>query len=111
MEKKFWIAYKGNKRFLRIVCTYSHEYSYEKAKYTDNSLHDFLKELFESGQLKNTTIFIAADHGFQLMGIYKIMNSKDFHETNLPLFFLIVPDKKNYTYEQQYREMIKINRL
>jgi hypothetical protein len=40
------------------------------------------------------------------------MNSKDFPiETNLPLFFLIVPDKKNYTYEQQYREMIKINRL
>ena len=106
--KKFWIAYKGNKRFLRIVCTYSHEYSYEKAKYTDNSLHDFLKELFENDQLKNTTIFIAADHGFQLMGIYKIMNSKDFPiETNLPLFFLIVPDKKNYTYEQQYREIIK----
>ena len=106
--KKFWIAYKGNKRFLRVVCTYSHEYSYEKAKYTDDSLHDFLKELFESDQLKNTTIFIAADHGFQLMGIYKIMNSKDFHiETNLPLFFLIVPDKKNYTYEQQYREIIK----
>jgi hypothetical protein len=23
--KKFWIAYKNNKRFLRIVCTYSHE--------------------------------------------------------------------------------------
>ena len=106
--KKFWKAYKGNKRFLRIVCTYSHEYSYEKAKYTDNSLHDFLKELFENDQLKNTTIFIAADHGFQLMGIYKIMNSKDFPiETNLPLFFLIVPDKKNYTYEQQYREIIK----
>lgn len=107
-SKKFWKAYKNNKRFLRIVCTYSHEYSYEKAKYSDDSLHDFLKELFETDQLKNTTIFIAADHGFFLMGIYKIMNSKDFiFETNLPLLFLIVPDKKNITYAQQYSEIIK----
>ena len=46
---------------------------------------------------------------FNLWGyIYKIMNSKDFNiETNLPLFFLIVPDKKNFTYEQQYSEIIK----
>ena len=106
--KKFWNIYKNNKRFLRIVSTYSHEYSYEKAKYTDNSLYDFLKELFETNQLKNTTIFIAADHGFQLMGIYKIINSKDFPiEGNLPFFFLIVPDNKNFTYEQQYSEIIK----
>ena len=106
--QKFWTTYKSNKRFLRIVCTYSHEYSYEKAKYTDNSLYDFLKELFGNNQLKNTTIFIAADHGFFLMGIYKILNSNDFPiETNLPLFILIVPDKKNITYEQQYSEIIK----
>ena len=106
--KKFWTIYKSNKRFLRIVCTYSHEYSYEKAKYTDNSLYDFLKELFETNLLKNTKIFIAADHGFFLMGIYKVMNSKDFPiETNLPLFILIVPDKKNITYEQQYSEILK----
>ena len=42
------------------------------------------------------------------MGIYKIINSKDFYiETNLPLFFLIVPDKKDISYEQQYSEIIK----
>lgn len=106
--KKFWETYKNNKRFLRIVCTYSHEYSYEKAKYTDESLYYFLKELFETNLLKYTTIFIAADHGFFLMGIYKILNSKEFNiETNLPFFFLIVPDKKNITYNQQYSEIIK----
>lgn len=106
--KKFWITYKNNKRFLRVVCTYSHEYSYEKAKYSDDSLHNFLKELFETDLLKNTTIFIAADHGFFLMGVYKILNSKDFTiETNLPLLFLIVSDKKNIAYEQQYSEIIK----
>ena len=106
--KKFWSIYKNNKRFLRIVCTYAHEYSYEKSKYTDNSLHDFLKELFETNQLQNTTVFIAADHGFFLMGIYKIIKSKDFSiERDLPFLFLIVPDKRNITYEQQYSEIIK----
>ena len=33
--KKFWTAYKNNKKFLRIVNTYAHEYSGEKVKYTD----------------------------------------------------------------------------
>ena len=106
--KQFWSVYKDNKRFLRITNTYPHEYSYEKAKYTDDLLYNFLKELFETDQLKNTTIFIAGDHGFALMGIYKILKAKDFPiESGLPLFILIVPDKKNITYEEQYSEIIK----
>ena len=106
--KQFWSVYKDNKRFLRITNTYPHEYSYEKAKYTDDLLYNFLKELFETDQLKNTSIFIAGDHGFALMGIYKILKAKDFPiESGLPLFILIVPDKKNITYEEQYSEIIK----
>ena len=67
-----------------------------------------MKELFETDQLKNTTIFLAADHGFFLMGVYKIINSKDFPiETGLPFLFVIVPDKINITYEKQYSEIIK----
>ena len=89
--KKFWSIYKNNKRFLRIVCTYAHEYSYEKSKYTDNSLHDFLKELFETNQLQNTTIFIAADHGFFLMGIYFLQISCPFNvEIVSPSFNLLI---------------------
>ena len=106
--KKFWETYKNNKRFLRIVNTYAHDYSSEKSKYTDESTYNFLKELFETDQLKNTTVFIAADHGFALMGIYKILGSNDYPiEYSLPLFILIVPDKKNTKYEQQYSEILK----
>ena len=43
--KQFWKAYKTNKRFLRIVNTYAHEYSGEKSKYTDDAIYNFLKEL------------------------------------------------------------------
>ena len=42
-SKQFWIKYKDNNRFLRIVNTYAHEYSGEKSKYADNALNDILK--------------------------------------------------------------------
>jgi hypothetical protein len=106
--RKFWNEYKTNKRFLRIVNTYAHDYIGEKSKYTDDSLHNFLNELYSSNELKDTIVFIAGDHGFALMGIYEIFNSDDYKiEYSLPVFFLLVPDKKNYTYFQQYSEIIK----
>ena len=105
---KFWKIYKNNKRFLRIVNTYAHEYIGEKSKYADESLFNFLNSLFISNQLKNATVFIAGDHGFALMGIYKIINSADYNiEYHLPVFIIIVPDKTNITYEDQYSEIKK----
>lgn len=107
-SKKFWEIYKNNKRFLRIVNTYAHEYIGEKSKYADESLFNFLNSLFISNQLKNTTVFIAGDHGFALMGLYKIINSADYNiEFHLPIFVLIEPDKINITYEEQYSEIKK----
>ena len=106
--KKFWTSYKNNKRFLRIVNTYGHEYSGEKAKYSDNILSEFLKDLFYSNQLENTNIFLAGDHGFALMGIYELLNPNDWKiEKSLPIFLIIIPDRKNVTYENQYLEIYK----
>ena len=106
--KKFWVSYKNNKRFLRIVNTYGHEYSGEKAKYSDNSLYEFLIDLFYSNMLENTIIFLAGDHGFALMGVYEILKPNDWKiEKSLPIFLIIIPDKKNKTYEEQYSEIYK----
>ena len=106
--KKFWNAYKDNKKFLRIVNTYAHEYIGEKSKYADNALYNFLNDLYSTNSLKNTTVFLAADHGFALMGIYEILKSKDYDlEFQLPFFILLVPDMKNLTYEQQYLNIYK----
>ena len=106
--KKFWMAYKNNKKFLRIVNTYAHEYSGEKAKYSDNALYSFLNDLYHSNLLQNTTVFIAGDHGFALMGAYKLMNPNDWRiEKSLPIFILLVPDKKNLSYEEEYSEILK----
>ena len=106
--KKFWKAYKNNKKFLRIVNTYAHEYSGEKTKYSDNSLYNFLKDIFFSEQLMNTTLFIAGDHGFALMGIYKLLNPNDWKiEQSFPIFILINSDNNNMSYEIEYSEILK----
>ena len=106
--KKFWMAYKDNKKFLRIVNTYAHEYSGEKAKYSDKALYNFLKDLYLSNQLQNTTVFIAGDHGFALMGVHKLLDPNDWRiEQSLPIFILLVPDKKNLSYEEEYLEIYK----
>ena len=106
--KQFWKAYKNNKKFLRIVNTYAHEYSGEKVKYTDEATFNFLNDLFLTNQLKNTTIFLAGDHGFALMGIYKVLNPNDWDiEKFMPFFVMIVPDLKNKSLEEQYSEILK----
>ena len=106
--KKFWISYKNNKKFLRIVNTYAHEYSGEKAKYSDSAMYNFLKDLYFSNQLKNTTIFIAGDHGFALMGVYKLLNPNDWKiEQSMPIFILINSDNNNLSYENEYSEILK----
>ena len=106
--KQFWITYKDNKKFLRIVNTYAHEYSGEKSKYTDDSLFTFLNYLYYSNQLQNTIVFLAGDHGFALMGIYKLLNSRDWEiEQNLPIFIMLIPDLKNVSYNEQFSEIYK----
>ena len=106
--KKFWNVYKDNKKFVRIVNTYAHEYSGEKSKYTDKSLRDFLTYLYENNKVNDTTVFIAGDHGFALMGVYKILEANDWKaENDLPVFFLIEPDNPKLDYKEQYEQISK----
>ena len=107
-QKKFWVSYEHNQKFLRIVNTYGHDYSGEKAKYSDDSLSKFLEDLFNSNMLENTTVFLAGDHGFALMGIYELIKPNHWKiEKSLPIFVLIAQDKKNISYEEQYSEILK----
>ena len=106
--KKFWEAYKENKKFLRIVNSYGHEYSSARSKYADKAMYNFLSDLFYSNQLVNTTIFLVGDHGNTLMGAYKFLEPKDLEvERFFPVFFIITPDIKNLTYNEQYSEISK----
>ena len=61
--------------------------------------------LYENNQLNDTTVFIAGDHGFALMGVYKILGAKDWKaENDLPVFFLIEPDNPKLNYNQQHEQ-------
>ena len=58
--------------------------------------------------MKNTTVFIAGDHGFALMGLYKIFDTDDYKiEFSFPVFILLEPDNPNLSYEEQYSEIKK----
>ena len=106
--KKFWQSYKDNKKFLRIVNTYAHEYSGEKSRYADESTFNFLYFLYNNNLLLNTTVFLAGDHGFELMGLYKLFEPNDWKiEKHLPVFLLLTSDKKNISYNDQYSEILK----
>ena len=106
--RQFWLSYKNNKKFLRIVNTYAHDYIGEKSKYTDNCLYKFLYNLYSINEMKNTTVFIAGDHGFALMGLYKIFDTDDYKiEFSFPVFILLEPDNPNLSYEEQYSEIKK----
>ena len=64
--------------------------------------------VFLSNQLKNTTIFLAGDHGFALMGVYKLLNPNDWQiEKSMPIFIMITSDLKKKSYEEQYSEIFK----
>lgn len=107
--RQFWKVYNKNKRFLRIVNSYAHEYSGNKSKYTDKILYYFLKELYDSGQMENTTLFMAADHGYVgLFGVYKLLGAKDWlAESPLPILIIIKNDIKNLSFEEQFDEIQK----
>ena len=74
--KKFWISFKDNKKFVRLVNTYAHEYSGENSKYKDETLCDFLLDLYENSLLNNIALFYVGTYGFTLIGVYKII---EFH--------------------------------
>ena len=106
--KQFWNIYKDNKKFLRIVNTYAHEYFGEKSKYADNALYNFLLNLYNTDQLHNTTVFLVGDHGNLLMGAYEIFQPNDFEiEKFFPIFIIITPDIKNVSFNEQYSEILK----
>ena len=87
-------SYKNNNKFLRIANSYAHEYSWEKSKYADNALFNFLQQFFSSNGSKNTKDFFCWRLWFV---IHKLLSSKDFEiESYLLILIILVPDNKNF---------------
>ena len=105
---KFLEAYKNNRKYLRIAIPNGHELSGQVSKYVDEPLYNFLNYLFLNDFLKNTTLILSADHGLNILVLYKLFQSQDQAiEVNNPLLIFILPDKQEKTYEEQYENINK----
>ena len=99
---QFWRKYKNNRRFLLIVNNDGHEGTLEILKYDDDIIFNFLNILYNENNLKETSIMLLSDHGCPMPSIY-FFNVFFRMERNLPMLYLIIPDKKNSTYNKQYK--------
>ena len=99
---QFWRKYKNNRKFLSIISNDGHEGTLEVLKYIDNIIYDFLNNLYNDNLLKDSTIFLLSDHGVGMPSFYYLYNFF-LIEKNLPMLYIIVNDRKNLNYEQQYK--------
>jgi len=101
-NNQFWRKYHNNRKFSLLLTNFAHESTLEKLKYIDNLIYNFLNKLYQENLLKETSIFLLSDHGVGVPSIYYL---NDFFqiEKALPMFYLIVNDRKNQSYEFQYR--------
>ena len=100
--EQFWRKYKENRKFLTIVSNDGHEGTLEVLKYADNVIFNFLNNLFNKNLLKESSIILVSDHGVGMPSIYF---PYDFYrlEGHLPMLYMIVNDRKNVSYDQQYK--------
>ena len=100
---KFLEAYKDNRKYLRISIPNGHELTGQVSKYVDEPLYDFLNYIFINNFLKNTTLIFSADHGLNILVLYKLFQSKDQEvEVHNPFLIFVLSDQKGKSYEEQY---------
>jgi len=99
---QFWRKYKNNRKLLIIASNDGHEGTLEVLKYLDNTINDFLNDLFNENLFKDTTIFLLSDHGTAMPSPY-YMNNFYKYERFLPMLYIICNDRKNISYDKQYK--------
>ena len=98
---QFWRKYQNNRKFSVIVVNDAHEGTLEVVKYTDDIIYNFLNSLYNDNLLKGTSIFLLSDHGCVMPSVYSIY--KFYRQAILlPMLFIIINDRKNIDYNQQY---------
>ena len=100
--EQFWRKYKDNRKYASLIINHGHEGTLNVIKYQDDIIYEFLNRLFDDNLLKDTSIILLSDHGVGMPSLYYIY---DFYtkEIHLPSFFMIINDRKNVSYEKQYK--------
>ena len=100
---QFLKIYENERKFLRMGIIDAHESTMEVVKYLDQPLFDFLEFVMNNYFNEKTAIFIASDHGNNMLGINFMLQSDDFtYEKSLGLFYIIIEqENENLRYNQQ----------
>ncbi len=100
--EQFWRKYNNNRKYASIFTNHGHEGTLNVVKYVDEFIADFFNRLFDDNLLKDTSIIFLSDHGVSMPSMYYIY---DFYpiEVSFPSFYVIINDRKNVTYEEQYK--------
>jgi len=99
---QFWRKYKNNRKFLLIVNNDGHEGTLEVIKYADQYIYKFLYDLFNENSLKDSIVMLISDHGCPMPSLY-YFNDFFKYEDSLPMLYILSYDKKNLTYDEQYK--------
>ena len=101
---QFWKKYKDNRKFLTLISNDGHEGTLEVLKYIDDIIYNYLIDLYNNDFLKDSIIFLVSDHGVGMPSFYY---TYDFYniETSLPMLYILLNDRKNLTYDKQYKYM------
>ena len=99
---QFWRKYKKNRKYSIIMVNHAHEGTLTVVKYIDDLMFNFINNLYNDNLLKDTIVFLLSDHGVGMPSIYF---SAEFYkkEVNLPMLLIIINDRKNISYEEQYK--------
>lgn len=98
---QFWRIYKNNRKFSTIIINSAHEETGELLKHLDDIIFNYLYSLYSENLFKDTSIFLFSDHGLGVQSIYYLFQFYKF-ESNLPMFYAIINDRKNISYREQY---------
>ena len=104
--ENFWRIYHNNRKFATILTHDGHEGTLEMLKSVDEIIYNFLNKLYIDNLLKDSTVFLLSDHGVSIPSIY-YLNDFFKYEKNLPMLYILINDRKNTTYEMQYKNIFK----
>eukprot|EP00357_Protocruzia_adherens_P027084 CAMPEP_0115012056 /NCGR_PEP_ID=MMETSP0216-20121206/24468_1 /TAXON_ID=223996 /ORGANISM="Protocruzia adherens, Strain Boccale" /LENGTH=675 /DNA_ID=CAMNT_0002380957 /DNA_START=58 /DNA_END=2085 /DNA_ORIENTATION=- len=102
---QFWEKYDEMKKFYFMAFSEGHEGTGEVVRHLDKPLHDFLAD-FEKKHGDDTVIYLMADHGLHMQGVY-FMFDVDISrkEKALPTFYLLMPKGER----EKYDKALKVN--
>ena len=81
----------------------------EVIKYMDEEFTAFVELLIKEYMNNNSAIFIVSDHGNNMVGLHGLKMSQDYElEKTLGVFFLILPNNKQY---DEYGILVNEQRL